>query len=82
VSGGTNTIQFENNCFTETCSGSEAGSYVRLIDFAYHSTLGLSVIKKKKDQHAGERIQVLGCPRGRSNLKYSKGFRLLLKPRP
>jgi len=30
------------------CSGSEAGSYVRLIDFVYHSTLGLSVIKKKR----------------------------------
>jgi len=30
------------------CSGSEAGSYVRLIDFVYHSTLGLRVIKKKK----------------------------------
>jgi len=30
------------------CSGSEAGSYLRLIDFAYHSTLGLRVIKKKK----------------------------------
>ena len=29
-------------------SGSEAGSYVRLIDFVYHSTLGLRVIKKKK----------------------------------
>ena len=29
-------------------SGSEAGSYVRLIDFAYHSTLGLKGIKKKK----------------------------------
>jgi len=25
--------QFENNYFTEMCSGSEAGSYVRLIDF-------------------------------------------------
>ena len=23
------------------CSGSEAGSYLRLIDFVYHSTLGL-----------------------------------------
>jgi len=31
------------------CSGSEAGSYLRLIDFVYHSTLGLRVIKKKKD---------------------------------
>jgi len=24
--------RFENNCFTSMCSGSEAGSYVRLID--------------------------------------------------
>jgi len=30
------------------CSGSEEGSYLRLIDFVYHSTLGLTVIKKKK----------------------------------
>ena len=30
------------------CSGSEAGSYLRLVDFAYHSTLGLRVIIKKK----------------------------------
>ena len=28
------------------CSGSEAGSYSRFIDFVYHSTLGLRVIKK------------------------------------
>ena len=28
--------------------GSEEGSYSRLIDFLYHSTLGLRVIKKKK----------------------------------
>ena len=40
--------QFENNYFTEMCSGSEAGSYLRLIDCVYHSTLGLRVIKKKK----------------------------------
>jgi len=40
----------ENNYFTEMCSGSEAGSYLRLIDFVYHSTLGLRVIKKKKNQ--------------------------------
>ena len=32
------------------CSGFEAGSYLRLIDFVYDSTLGLRVIKKK--QHA------------------------------
>ena len=38
---------------TEMCSGSEAGSYLRLIDFVYHSTLGLRVIKKKNilDSH-------------------------------
>jgi len=41
-------FEFENNYFTEMCSGSEAGSYLRLIDFVYHSTLGLRVIKKKK----------------------------------
>jgi len=39
---------FKNNYFAEMCSGSEAGSYLRLIDFVYHSTLGLSVIKKKR----------------------------------
>ena len=32
------------------CSGSEVGSYLRLMDFVYHSTLGLRVIKKKKKQ--------------------------------
>jgi len=32
----------------EMCRGSETGSYVRLIDFVYHSTRGLRVIKKKK----------------------------------
>ena len=30
------------------CSGSEAGPYERLIDFVYHSTLGLRVITKKR----------------------------------
>jgi len=39
--------QFENNYFTEMCSGSEAGPYLRPIDCVYHSTLGLRVIKKK-----------------------------------
>ena len=41
-------VAFFHNYFTEMCSGSEAGSYLRLIDFVYHSTLGLRVIKKKK----------------------------------
>jgi len=30
------------------CSGSEAGSYLKLIDFVYHLTLGLRVIKNRK----------------------------------
>ena len=41
------------NYFTEMCSGSEAGWYLRLIDFVYHSTLGLRVIKKKKKVESG-----------------------------
>jgi len=38
--------QFENNYFTEMRCGSEEGSYFRLIDFVFHSTLGLRVTKK------------------------------------
>ena len=38
-----------NNYFTEMRSGSEAGSYLRLIYCVYHSTPGLRVIKKKTD---------------------------------
>ena len=41
-------VQFENKYFTEMCSGSEAGSYSRLIDFAYHCTLDVRVIKNEK----------------------------------
>jgi len=43
------------------CSGSEAGSYLRLIDFVYHSTLGLTHGRTKpgrSDQpRAAERSQ-------------------------
>ena len=35
--------QFENKCLTEMFSGSEAGSYVKPMDFMYHTTLGLRV---------------------------------------
>ena len=41
-------LRFDINYFTKMCSGSEAGSYLRLIDFVYHSTLGLRVIKMIK----------------------------------
>jgi hypothetical protein len=33
---------------TEMCRGSEAGWYLRLIDFVYHSTLSSRVIKMEK----------------------------------
>ena len=46
--------EIENIYFTEMCCGSEAGSHLRLIDFLYHSTLGLRVIKKKKLTGNGE----------------------------
>jgi len=51
------------------CSGSEAGLYLRLIDFVYHSTLGLRVIKKRRrgspveireGSVAGQVVQQLG----------------------
>jgi len=38
----------------EMCSGSEAGSHLRLIDFVYHSTLGVRVIKKRRGMSLGE----------------------------
>jgi len=54
-------VQCKNNCFTEMCSGSEEGSYLRLINFVYHSTLGVRVIKKKKQvQGSGFRVQDSG----------------------
>ena len=53
-SGGAPEFEFKNNYFAEMCSGSEAGSYLRLIDCVYHSTLGLRVIKKKKQICADE----------------------------
>ena len=40
--------QCDNNYFTEMCRGSEARSYLRRIDFMYHSTLG--AIKKKQKE--------------------------------
>jgi len=33
----------------QMCSGSEAVSYLRRIDFVYHSTLGLRVIKREEE---------------------------------
>ena len=47
--GGGWTARLGNNYFTEMCSGSEEGSYSRLIDFVYHLTLSLRVVKKKRN---------------------------------
>ena len=49
VAGGKCRSRFENKFFTEMCSGSEAGSHFRLVDFVYHSTPGLKVIKRKRE---------------------------------
>jgi len=46
------------------CSGSEAGSYVRLIDFVYHSTLGLRVIKKMRFDVPSVEIGQATVPQG------------------
>ena len=46
-----------DNYFTEMCSGSEAGSYLKLIDFVYHSTLGLRVTKKQLTVITGKKTQ-------------------------
>ena len=48
--------EVDNRCFEsnrDTFGGSEAGSYLRLIDFLYQSTLGLRVIKKKRKKSVG-----------------------------
>jgi hypothetical protein len=42
-----------HNYFTEMSSASKAGSYLKLKEFVYHSTLGWIVIKKKKGHFRG-----------------------------
>ena len=54
-------VAAERNYLTEMCSGSEAGSYLRLIDFVYHSTPGFRVLKKK------ERLDLIDNARGGVN---------------
>ena len=52
---------------TKMCSGSEAGSYLRRIDFVYHSTLGSRVIiKKMMKAHLREVAHVGGLQVGAS----------------
>jgi len=68
-----------NNYFTEMCSGSEEGSYLRLIDFVYHLTLSLRAIRKKKkgaDLGLGLWKGSLRAYTGRIWLKRGLGFRV------
>ena len=48
--------QMENNYFTEMCSGSEAGSCVRLIDFVYHSTPPHTLSRSLSRYRTGGRV--------------------------
>ena len=60
-------LRLAHNLAEMDLCGSEAGSYLTLIHFVYHSTLGLRVIKKKKVD-LGERIlldRLLPCLRSR-----------------
>jgi len=43
------------------------GSYLRLIDFLYHSTLGLRVIKKKKRLGRVEEVRAPDFKKGSPN---------------
>jgi len=46
------------------CSGSEAGSILRFIDFVYHSTLGLRVIQKRREGRDLFPVRTQGLPEG------------------
>ena len=46
--GGEHVPRVEHRVLQRQFCGSEAGSYLRLIDFVKRSTLGLRVIKKKR----------------------------------
>ena len=50
----------KNNYFTEMCSGSGAVLYLRRIECVYHPTLGLRVIKKKKESAATQQRATKG----------------------
>jgi len=49
------------------CSGSEAGSYLRLIDFVYYSTLGVKERRRRADRE-GQGVRRRGLLRGVPNL--------------
>jgi len=65
------------------CSGSEEGSHLRLLDFVYHSTLGLRVITKKKDtcprEDASVRDRLLDAIHEELRLLYLRRIDFLFK---
>ena len=73
-------IQSENTYFTEVCSVFEAGSYLRLIDVVYHSTLGMRGMTMKKipagtsTGHPGDRTPVAAY-RGTSPMRNAHPLR-------
>jgi len=61
--------------FAEMRSGSEEGSYLRLMDFVYHSTVGLRVIKKKR-RGEGAGVRATGPYFSRNRARTHTGFRV------
>ena len=75
--------KLKKHCFTEMCSGSEAGLYLRLIDVVYHSTLGLRIIRKNSIQfHTADYTCIFLITRKWIVYRpYSRQFRKLAKHR-
>jgi len=66
-------------------SGSEAGPYLRLIDFVYHSTLGLGVIQKRRFGETARALRSLSsgsASLGLTDRFRSKSWRVCTKPHP
>ena len=51
-SGLSNTLRLKNNYFAEMCSGSEEGSYLRLVDFFVSLNARLKSNKEEKKANA------------------------------
>ena len=51
--------------FTEMCSGSEAGSYLRLIDIVHHSAALDLRAEKKRTEHAAALLAAWASKRAR-----------------
>ena len=67
----------EENVRSSRFGGSEAGAYLRIRDFAYHSTLGLRV-KKKENIECFERQHQSGGAPGRHRFLPPTSSSLLL----